>query len=269
MSPTKVDVSAPPPREPELAALVTKDDGALGPELQAYADRKGMAYWSCNLSFYGPAKVVAAQWEYAKERFSSIAGAKFEDGELVRFPLTPEQRERVFGSQFGIPSLSVFSISARSKAIVEPPTGHLWFAPMIPRTGEAILEMNKVFGQFGRETGLPAFTPSIFKMPMSYYQRSFMCLFPFGLSTNIEANKKSRAAYRAAVKLAGEHGWGEYRAVPAFSNELAYEYSYNNHSLMRLHETLKDAVDPDGILSAGRYGIWPKHLRHEKGGTIA
>ena len=24
----------------------------------------------------------------------------------------------------------------------------------------------------------------------------------------------------------------------------------------------EDAVDPDGILSAGRYGIWPRHLRN-------
>jgi 4-cresol dehydrogenase (hydroxylating) len=31
--------------------------------------------------------------------------------------------------------------------------------------------------------------------------------------------------------------------------------------LRKLHETIKDAVDPNGILSAGRYGIWPKHLR--------
>ncbi len=38
-------------------------------------------------------------------------------------------------------------------------------------------------------------------------------------------------------------------------------YSFNNHALLRFHETLKDAVDPNGILSAGRYGIWPKHLR--------
>ncbi len=38
-------------------------------------------------------------------------------------------------------------------------------------------------------------------------------------------------------------------------------YSYNNHSLLRLHETIKDAVDPNGVLSAGRYEIWPKHLR--------
>jgi hypothetical protein len=28
-----------------------------------------------------------------------------------------------------------------------------------------------------------------------------------------------------------------------------------------MNETLKDALDPNGILSAGRYGIWPKHLR--------
>ena len=24
---------------------------------------------------------------------------------------------------------------------------------------------------------------------------------------------------------------------------------------------IKDAVDPNGILSPGRYGVWPKHLR--------
>ena len=38
-------------------------------------------------------------------------------------------------------------------------------------------------------------------------------------------------------------------------------YNYNSGALQRFHETLKDAVDPNGILSAGRYGIWPRHLR--------
>ena len=41
-------------------------------------------------------------------------------------------------------------------------------------------------------------------------------------------------------------------------------YSYNNRSLLRFHETVKDAVDPNGILSTGRYGIWPKHIRETK-----
>jgi 4-cresol dehydrogenase (hydroxylating) len=31
--------------------------------------------------------------------------------------------------------------------------------------------------------------------------------------------------------------------------------------LLHLCETIKDAVDPNGILSPGRYGVWPKHLR--------
>ncbi len=37
-------------------------------------------------------------------------------------------------------------------------------------------------------------------------------------------------------------------------------YSFNNHALLHFHETVKDAIDPNGILSAGRYGIWPKHV---------
>jgi 4-cresol dehydrogenase (hydroxylating) len=35
--------------------------------------------------------------------------------------------------------------------------------------------------------------------------------------------------------------------------------------LHRFHETLKDAIDPNGILSAGRYNIWPKTLRGKHG----
>jgi 4-cresol dehydrogenase (hydroxylating) len=38
-------------------------------------------------------------------------------------------------------------------------------------------------------------------------------------------------------------------------------YSYNNHALLRFHETIKDAIDPNGILAPGKSGIWPKHLR--------
>ncbi len=58
-----------------------------------------------------------------------------------------------------------------------------------------------------------------------------------------------------------KRGWGEYRAAPALQETVMNAYSFNDHALLRFHETLKDAIDPNGILSAGRYGIWPKHLR--------
>ena len=34
---------------------------------------------------------------------------------------------------------------------------------------------------------------------------------------------------------------------------------------MRLYERLKDALDPAGVLSPGKQGIWPKDLRQPKG----
>jgi 4-cresol dehydrogenase (hydroxylating) len=81
---------------------------------------------------------------------------------------------------------------------------------------------------------------------------------------DIETNEKNRAAFKKMVQTAAERGWGEYRTAPAFQETIMNTYGYNDHALLRFHETLKDAVDPNGILSAGRYGIWPKHLREAK-----
>jgi 4-cresol dehydrogenase (hydroxylating) len=38
----------------------------------------------------------------------------------------------------------------------------------------------------------------------------------------------------------------------------ASQYDFNDHALMRLSTTIKDALDPNGILSPGKQGIWPK-----------
>ena len=250
-----------PQPDAELAALLAKPDAVSSPELQQYAERKGASYWSCTLSFYGPEKANAANWEFAKEKFSAIPGAKFTDGEALKIPLTPEQREKVNVPQFGIPSLRMFSIGARSDANPTPTNGHVWFSPIIPRTGEAIFEANRVFAQAARELGLPVPT---FSLPTGYWERAFIFLFGFPITHDPETNKKNRASFRRLVEIAAEHGWGEYRTAPAYQGDVMNTYSFNNHALLRFHETLKDAVDPNGIISAGRYGIWPKHLRETK-----
>jgi (+)-pinoresinol hydroxylase len=249
------------PQDRELAALIARAGGNMSPELDAYAEKKGIGYWNCKLSFYGAAKANAANWAFAKEKFSEIPGAKFEDGENYKLPLSSEQQEKVHKPQFGIPSLAMFSIGARSAMNPEPASGHMWFSPIIPRTGEAIFEANRVFAAAAKEFGLPFLN---FNLPSTYWERAFIFIFAFPVTRDIETNKKNRAAFKQLIQVAAEHGWGEYRTPPAFQDAIMNTYSFNNHALLRFHETVKDAVDPNGILSAGRYGIWPRHIREAK-----
>ena len=253
--------AGPPPPDAELAALLAKPGAESSPEMQEYALRKGVSFWSCKLSFYGAPKANEANWEFAKEKFSAIPGVKFVQNESYKLPLTPEQREKVHKPQFGIPSLAMFSIGARTPVNPNPINGHLWFSPIIPRTGEAIFEANRVFAEAAREFGLPMLS---FSLPSCYWERAFIYIFAFPVTHDVAMNKRNRAAFQKLVQRAAEHGWGEYRTAPAFQDAIMNTYAYNNHSLLRFHETLKDAVDPNGILSAGRYGIWPKHLREKK-----
>ena len=250
------------PPSPEVTAILAKPGETDWAGLERLGRDTGVGIWGCKFQFYGPPKVIQAQWEYAKEQLSAIAGAGFTDGELIHLPLSAQDKERVHKVAFGVPNLSIFFIGARSDASPTPTEGHMWFSPIIPRTGEAIFEAQKVFGEAARQLGLPM---SPLSLPGTYWRRAFIFIFGFPITHDPAVNKKNRAAFETMVRICAEHGWGEYRTAPAFQDAVMDTYSFNNHALRRFNEAIKDAVDPNGILSAGHYGVWPRHLREGRG----
>lgn len=254
-------------RDPDLRALVSKPGGPTDAELDNYAESKGLQSWGVQLQFYGPEKTIAGSWEYAKDRVAaSIPGAKFEDIVSYRFPLSAEQEAQVSRVQrkvdIGIPNMAIFSI-AGGRTAANPDHadgGQFYFAPMVPRTGEAIFEAGRILRQAYNEAGIP--NNNYFQLPACWHYRAFIMISSLPVSRlDPEVNRKSREAFLKVAQVAADNGWGEYRSPPFGVDAVMNAYSFNDHALRRFCEQLKDAVDPNGIIAAGRGGIWPKHLR--------
>jgi len=74
----------------------------------------------------------------------------------------------------GIPNMAIFSIGARSELNPTPSDGHLWFSPVVPKTGEAILDAQRKLGRVYREFGIEVGSP--FQAPATWIFRAFVMI---------------------------------------------------------------------------------------------
>jgi len=244
---------------PELIALRTKES-VTEQEWAAYAASRNQPFWTASFSFYGAPKLVAAAWEQTRDEFSAISGVQFQERGAFDFPMTDEQVESVGDkAPFGIPSLALFG--SRNAPNAPPSEGHMDFAAVIAPRGEDVLAYADVVGKFYASKGLGL--PGLFGQ--LYHPRVITMFQVLQVFRDKERNRQSRELFSELLDLCAENGWTVYRTHSHFQRQAMQAFDFNDHSLLRLHETLKDALDPNGIMSAGRYGIWPKHLR---GGTL-
>jgi FAD/FMN-containing dehydrogenase len=221
-------------------------------ELDRLAQERNLPYWSAEFRFWGAPKLIEAQWEYVKEKFGAIPGASFTEGRNYRFPTATDQSDPTLQVALGVPNLGVFGLLQGG--------GHLGFSPIIPMTGEAIFKAQKVYGKLYSDMNL-AVGNQFAALPWSYNPRALVLLFGIPLSHDKAQNADGRRIFERLVEVSAENGWAEYRTHVAFMDKVADAYSFNDHATRRFHEMLKDAIDPNGILSPGKSGIWPKHLR--------
>jgi 4-cresol dehydrogenase (hydroxylating) len=255
--------SAPP--KADIDALMANGWPTLD-QIKFYARRHGGPAWRITLPFYGPEITVRAAWDYVQERIAKVLPrASFQSADPVAIPPTPDTARGRKLAEFGIPSNELFEMTPAQVEAAEinaPTQGYGDFLAVVPRTAEAVFKAQRIIWETQKAAGIaPVATP--FNAPIAWVHRSFLMAAPTVavFKGDPARNAKARALYAAYVKNMAAAGFGAYRAPPAMQDLLASQYAFNDNALLRFHERLKDAADPDGIIAPGRYGLWPKRMR--------
>lgn len=238
------------------AAVMLRDEPGASPGLLTEAqvreigERAGVGAWAARAAVWGDAEIVRIRLRRIKD-----AWLKIPSGAVVS-PRTyaPDEYDQIVYSadqiMVGIPTL---------KAIENVPAhvAHVDFSPIVPMQGT---EVRFVTDEIRRH--LNAWGLNFSAAVMLTGERSGVVL------SGVRYDKTDSAAVRNAfdvvkgmVSELGKHGYGVCRPHLEFMDLAASQYSFNDHAYKRFVEKIKDALDPKGILSPGRHGIWPAAYR--------
>ena len=62
--------------------------------------------------------------------------------------------------------------------------------------------------------------------------------------------------YRTLLHDGSDQGYMEYRTHVSYMDDVASKLDFNQSAMRRFTGLLKDTLDPNGILSPGKSGIW-------------
>lgn len=203
--------------------------------------------WNFYGALYGPPSVMDTTWSIIRDAFSGIPGAKFYFAGEHDSPVLAT-RAKIMAGQPNLETLNILQWVDNC--------GHIDFAPVSPATGTDAMKQYVMVRDRCHEFARDYMGTFI----VGRREMHHICLMFFD-STDPQDKRSTYELCDVLIREAGKLGYGEYRVHPAFMDQIAATFNYNDNALLRLSEKVKDALDPNGILAPGKQGIWPKHLR--------
>ena len=246
---------------PEVSSLLARQDGGSFEEWDALGKLKNIPASLVFADMRGPKPIIAAALQIARDLFAGIEGAQFFAAPPVTLPADPDSINDENKGNVGIPQLWGFN----RLTLQGTSRGHYYLSPLCKPNATDLFALNDTIRKVILDSGDMSMLEHYGWLPgLGIYPKAFMILLDFLVYDDIDLNRRRRDLFHRIATTCAEHGWTEYRTPAAFQSDVMNLYSYNNHALRRFLESIKDAIDPNGILAPGKAGIWPRAQRSNK-----
>ena len=210
----------------------------------------GLGWWNLRFTLYGDEPMLDARFAKVRAAFDHIPGAELTAHKQLGGAdgLYAWDIEGPAAHNAGVPGLAALQVlKFRGEDC-----GHLGFSPILAPDGAGAAKAYRHFKTRAGEHGVDYFGG--FTGGQRHLHHIFLIIYD---KHDPAQTKNAGDLFSVLMTEAAEQGIGEYRAHLAFMDPVGDAYSWNNHALRRLNVRIKDALDPAGVLSPGKQGIWP------------
>lgn len=214
--------------------------------------KQGSDAWTGRFALYGSRGLVDAGLASARTRLGAVAGVELDAtivaGDDLAGLVNHDQRVQrgIAADQLGDPARLPFGTNF----------AHLDFSPVVPQVGTALVAAERLMAAHYTACQLS------FSGGILLRGRSAIIISTTFFDASDEAMTASvYRSYDQLVEIFAAHGALPYRTNLDGMDVIAGHLAFGDNALPRFLSTLKDAVDPGGIIQPGKSGIWPASRR--------